>query len=95
MVDMDGSASIRMWDPPGNETSPSQRLIKGETALRFAELLETLPEMQREAVRWKLLEGRRIDEIAEILGRSLAATAGLFKRGLAKLRESMSEESWL
>jgi RNA polymerase sigma-70 factor (ECF subfamily) len=95
MVDMNGSASIRMWDPPGKDTSPSQKLIKGETALRFAEVLETLPDMQREAVRLKLLEGRRIDEIAKMLDRSLAATAGLLKRGMAKLRETMSEESWL
>ncbi len=85
---------MRMWDPPGNETSPSQRLIKGETALRFAEVLETLPEMQWEAVRLRLLEGRRFDEIAEILGHTLATTAGMLKRGLAKLHETMSEESW-
>ena len=64
-------------------------------SVSVAEVLETLPDMQREAVRLKLLEGRRLEDIATILGRSLPATAGLLKRGMAKLRENMSEESWL
>lgn len=82
-------------DPPADRSSPSQRLIKGEKALRLAELLASLPEAQGEAVRLRHLEGWSIDQIARHLDRSEAATAGLIKRGLQGLRGKMSEESWM
>jgi RNA polymerase sigma-70 factor, ECF subfamily len=56
--------------------------------------LESLPEIQREAVRLRHLEGWHVDRIARQLNRSLPAAAGLIKRGLAALRAKMLEESW-
>jgi RNA polymerase sigma-70 factor (ECF subfamily) len=58
-------------------------------------MIQSLPEMQSEAVRLRHLEGLPVEEIAERLDRSAAATAGLIKRGLQKLREKMSQESWM
>lgn len=89
----DGSASFCWWEPAAKQSTPSQRLIKGEKALRLAEVLESLPEMQREAVRLRHLEGWHVEDIAKELDKSLAATAGLIKRGLQTLRVRMAGES--
>jgi len=74
-------------------TSPSERAIRVERNARLAEVLETLPEGQREAVRLRHLEGCSLAQIARRLDRTEAATAGLLKRGLAKLREKLKDES--
>jgi RNA polymerase sigma-70 factor, ECF subfamily len=92
--DSEASASFCWNEPAANQSTPSQRLIKGEKALRLAGILQSLPEMQREAVRLRHLEGWPVEKIARELDRSLAATAGLIKRGLQALRERMSQESW-
>lgn len=95
MPDGDGSASFIWNEPAASQTTPSQRLIKAEKALRLAGLLQALPKSQREAVRLRHLEGWPLDKIAAELDRSVAATAGLIKRGLRTLRAAMSQDSWL
>jgi RNA polymerase sigma factor (sigma-70 family) len=52
---------------------------------RLLQALELLPEAQRIAVQLKKLEGWPVDRIAERLGRSKEATAGLIKRGYENL----------
>jgi RNA polymerase sigma-70 factor, ECF subfamily len=91
----DASASISWWEPAAKQSSPTQRLVRGERALRLAHALETLPEKQRRAVCLRHIEGWPLDEIAKELDRSVAATAGLVKRGLQALRETMSQDSWV
>jgi len=73
--------------------SPSQQAMRGERSAEIDRALETLPEAQREAVRLRHLEGRSLAEIARRLDRTEAATAGLLKRGLAKLREKLKDET--
>jgi RNA polymerase sigma-70 factor (ECF subfamily) len=73
-------------------SSPSQRMMHGESAARLAAALAELPADQREAVRLRYLEGRSIAEIAERLERSPVAAAGLVKRGLMQLRKNLAEE---
>ena len=92
--DADATASFYWREPAADEPTPRQIMIRGEKALRLAAVLESLPEMQREAVRLRHLEGCSLEETAKQLDRSLLATAGLIKRGLQKLRQRMSEESW-
>jgi RNA polymerase sigma-70 factor (ECF subfamily) len=75
-----------------SESSPSQRLMRGESAVRLAAALQDLPDDQREAVRLRYLEGRSLAEIAERLDRSVVAAAGLVKRGLIQLRTLMRDE---
>jgi RNA polymerase sigma-70 factor (ECF subfamily) len=89
------SASLIWNEPAASQSTPSQRLIKAEKALRLAELLQTLPKPQRDAVRLRHLDGWPLDKIAAELGRSVAATAGLIKRGLKALRAAMSQDSWM
>src|SRR5438094_585424 len=72
-----------------NQTSPSQRVIRGEQAERLATALAGLPEDQRDAVILKHFHEWSLAQIAEQLDRSTLAVGGLLKRGLKKLREMM------
>lgn len=94
LPDATASASFCWHEPAARETTASQRLIKGEKALGLAAVLASLPDDQREAVRLRHLEGWPVEQIAAELNRSVAATAGLIKRGLQAMREKMSEDSW-
>ena len=53
--------------------------------------LATLPEGQRRAVEMHHLQGRSLVEIAEALGTTKAAVAGLLHRGLKALRVRLSD----
>jgi RNA polymerase sigma-70 factor (ECF subfamily) len=70
-------------------SSPSQKAIRGEEALRLTQALTALPDDQREAVRLRHLEGWALADIAQHLGRTPAATAGLIKRGMQALRRRL------
>lgn len=70
-------------------TSPSQRLMQGESAVRLARELSSLPEDQAEAVRLRHLDGWSLDQIAEKMGRTKRSVANLLHRGLANLRERL------
>jgi RNA polymerase sigma-70 factor (ECF subfamily) len=79
-------------DPLVEQTSPSQRLLQGEAAVELAAAVEALPPEQREAVRLRHLEGWPLARIAEHMGRSQAAVAGLLKRGLSNLRTTLRSQ---
>lgn len=68
-------------------SSPSQRAMRGEAAVRLAQAIGRLPREQQEAVRLRHLEGLSLRDIAAEMGRSEVAVAGLIKRGLQRLRE--------
>lgn len=70
-------------------TSPSQRLMQGESAVRLARELSRLPEDQAEAVRLRHLDGWSLDQIADRMGRTKRSVANLLHRGLANLRERL------
>jgi RNA polymerase sigma-70 factor (subfamily 1) len=74
------------------QTSPSQRVIRGEDAARLATALAALPDDQRTAVLLKHFHDWKLAEIAERLDRSTLAVAGLLKRGLKKLRQIMDAD---
>lgn len=71
----------------GDQTSPSQRAVRGELVLQLAAALEALPADQREAVGRHYLLGQTLAQVGDALGRSPAAVAGLLQRGLRKLRD--------
>jgi RNA polymerase sigma-70 factor (ECF subfamily) len=77
-------------DLDAGHSSPSQKAIRGEEAERLSRALAALPADQREAVRLRHLEGLALADIAQRLGRTPAATAGLIKRGMQALRRHMS-----
>lgn len=85
------SAAAEELAIPLQASSPSQRVLVGESAAELAAALLELPPDQREAVRLRYLEGRSLAEIAERMERSVVAAAGLVKRGLIQLRKTMRE----
>ena len=76
---------------PADQSSPSQRAHKNEQLLRLAEAVNQLPESQRQAVELHHLLGMSLTEVAERLGSTKPAVAGLIHRGLKKLRELMKD----
>lgn len=74
-----------------DDSAPDARLEKQERAVRLAEALDRLPEAQREALVLQHWQGWSLAEIAEHMGRTRTAVAGLLKRGLSQLRVEMQD----
>jgi RNA polymerase sigma-70 factor (ECF subfamily) len=87
----ESSSRLEAW-LSAEGSSPSQKAQRHEQALRVAEALEALPEAQREALELQHWQGWPLAAIAEHMGRSRAAVAGLIKRGLEQLRRTMKDE---
>lgn len=73
------------------QSSPSQHADRTEQALRLAAAIEKLPDAQREAIVLRHWHGWSLDAIAQHLGRSYTAVAGLLKRGLQQLRTELRD----
>ena len=73
------------------QASPSQQAIRFEELLRLADGLAQLPDDQRESVVLHHLQGWSLAQMAEHLGRSESAVAGLLHRGLKNLRKLMAD----
>ncbi len=73
------------------DTSPSERLIQQEEGLRLLEALSKLEPRQREALTLQKYHGWTLAQIAEQLGCTIGAVAGLHAHGLKKLREHLTE----
>lgn len=87
-----GMGSLKQELDAGLST-PSQKAIRGEQEQLVVQALNVLPDDQREAVRLRHLEGWPLADIAQHLGRSPAATAGLIKRGMQALRRQLSRDN--
>ena len=87
---MKSSYRLRDWLAV-EESTPSERLIKQEEALRVLEALAQLPEREREALILQQYHGWKLVEIAEHLGCTTNAVAGLHARGLARLRKLLGD----
>lgn len=88
---LDGSsARIDGW-LIAQQSSPSQQAEQHEQIARMGQALAGLPDGQREAVILYYWEDWNVAAIAEHLGRSPAAVAGLLKRGLQRLRGQLHE----
>ncbi len=74
-----------------DQSSPSEGVQRQEQAIRLAAAMADLPEAQREALVLQHWHGWTLAQIADHMGRSRAAVAGLLKRGLQKLRSDMHE----
>ena len=84
----DSSARLEAW-LVAEQSSPSQRAQRGEDLVRLAAALEELPAEQRRAVERHHLQGAPLAAIAEELGCSKAAVAGLLYRALKHLRRRL------
>lgn len=72
-------------------SSPSEQAERNEHAARLAAALAELPDEQREAVILHHLEGHTLAEVAQRMGKSKDAVAGLVQRGIRKLRDLLKE----
>lgn len=73
------------------QSSPSQKVYREERGVALAAALAELPRAQREAVLLRYFHGRPLAEVAQQLGRTLPAAAGLLQRGLKGLRERLQD----
>jgi RNA polymerase sigma-70 factor (ECF subfamily) len=85
------SARLEAWLVDSNQPVPEEEAARNERALRLADALERLPAAQREALLLQHWHGWSLAQIAGHVGRSLAAVAGLLKRGLRNLREQLHD----
>lgn len=74
-----------------DQSSPSRKINHVEEALRLAQALAQLPELQREALVLQYWHGYTLKQIGEHLDRTPVAVAGLLKRGLQRLRQLLAE----
>jgi RNA polymerase sigma-70 factor (ECF subfamily) len=85
-------SSYRLRDSiAAEESTPSEKLIKQEQALRVVEALAQLPERQREALILQHYHGWTLAQIAEHLGCTINAVAGLHAHGLEKLSKLLAD----
>lgn len=74
-----------------DETSPSETVQRNEQICLMLAALQTLPDNQRKAVIWKHLNGRSLRDIAEALGLSEPAAAGVLHRGRQRLAQCLEQ----
>jgi RNA polymerase sigma-70 factor, ECF subfamily len=87
----EAAARLESWlvlDTP----RPDQRAVQHEDLLRMARALAQLPEDQRTALENKYLNGWSLEAIAQQMGRSKGAVAGLLHRGVLGLRAMMQDQ---
>jgi RNA polymerase sigma-70 factor (ECF subfamily) len=86
----DSSARLEAW-LAAEQSTPSERLQQAEQAAPLAEVLATLPELQREVLVLRHCQGWSLHDISQKVGRSPAAVAGLLHRGLQQVRAQLQE----
>jgi RNA polymerase sigma-70 factor (ECF subfamily) len=91
-AELDRSSSRLECLLAADQTSPSERAVRGEEVLRLALALARLPEDQRRVVELHHLKGLPVADVAEQMGRTRPAVVGLLFRGLKKLRALLREQ---
>ncbi len=73
-----------------DQATPSEILAGHERLMRLSDGLSTLPEAQAQAVVLRYWQSCSLADIADRMGRSPAAVAGLLHRGLGQLRDLLA-----
>lgn len=76
-----------------DQTSPSGQVACGEDMIRLAQSLQELTEDQRCVIEMHHLQGFTVTKVADLMGKTRPAVAGLLFRGLKRLRELMGDDS--
>ena len=74
-----------------DQTSPSERVVRGEDLVQLAHAIARLAEDQRRVVELHYLRGLSVADVAKEIGRSRPAAVGLLFRGLKRLRELLRD----
>lgn len=86
------SSRLQAW-LAAEQSSPSLKAMRHEQAVQLADALAALPEHQRKAVELHHLQGYSLADVAQEIGCSKGAVAGLLHRGLDKLRGLLSDDN--
>jgi RNA polymerase sigma-70 factor (subfamily 1) len=86
----ESSSRLQCW-LIAEDVPPSGQLAKQEEALRLVEALSKLDARQREALILQRYHGCKLEQIAEHLGCTTGAVAGLHARGLKELRKLLPD----
>jgi RNA polymerase sigma-70 factor (ECF subfamily) len=86
----DSSAKLEAWLHDDSD-SPSGHAVRNEQVLQLASALANLPDEQRQAVELRYLKDVNVTEIAQLMGKTEPAIAGLLRRGLQRLRGLLDE----
>jgi RNA polymerase sigma-70 factor (ECF subfamily) len=84
------SSCLEAW-LAADHSSPSEQAARQEQLLALAAALARLPEDQRRAVELRHLRGGTVGEVAAQMGRSKEAVAKLLLRGVARLRQLLTD----
>ena len=76
-----------------DDPTASTKLSNEERLLRIVNALHDLPDTQREALMLQHWHGWSLAQIAEHMGKTTTAVAGLLKRGLQQLREVLRSDN--
>ncbi len=87
---MQESAIRIVGELPADQSSPSQNIMRQERAEKLADAMSDLLEDEYTAVMLKHVHDWKVAEIAQHMGRTPEGVAGLLRRGLKKLRQSMA-----
>lgn len=90
-VALDQSASRLACLLSADQTSPSAGAVRAEEILGLAQAMAGLPEDQRTVIELHHLKGLPVAQVAEILGKSRPAVAGLLFRALKTLRNQLGD----
>lgn len=90
-VALDQSASRLACLLSADQTSPSAGAVRAEEILGLAQAMAGLPEDQRSVIELHHLKGLPVAQVAEILGKSRPAVAGLLFRALKTLRNQLGD----
>jgi RNA polymerase sigma-70 factor (ECF subfamily) len=72
--------------------TPSKAAVHAERGVQLAQALAALPEAQRQVIELHHLQSRTLVEVAEALGTTKPAVAGLLHRGLKSLRRLLASD---
>jgi RNA polymerase sigma-70 factor (ECF subfamily) len=86
----ESSSRLEAW-LVADQSPPPEQAARQEQLHRLAEALAQLPEDQRRAVELRHLRGGTVGEVAEQMGRSKEAVAKLLLRGVARLRQLLTD----
>lgn len=78
---------------PAPDQSPSQAAAEKEDWKRLLGCVYDLPEDQRDAIWFRLMEALPVAEVARRMGRTETSVAGLLQRACKTLRSGMAESS--
>jgi RNA polymerase sigma-70 factor (ECF subfamily) len=93
MVIQAADASVSWWQPTASQTSPSQRVVRGEEAIRLTQAVQHLPPEQRDAVRLRHFHNLTFKQVAEQMECKLSVTMRAYRLGMECLRRTLGGSS--